>query len=360
VCETENDISCIYIVCLLSLCLYLSVSQRVSQPVSIVVVVVTVSITVGFGLGFKINRQVLYELNMVMVKLHWKSRESVLKTLVGIGLLAAVVAAPFILAAPRIFVYYHFLQFFHYVLSVSLEICVILFNCIVRPMMIVLVFYLLITILRKYTFRRAIKLLAMILVVMFSILLCGELIVSMIILQSARSKIDGATSDVKSSLGSLSVEQVVRKITDFVDNEVKNSYNRPESAFEIDNSLSEVDYYMLDLLGFDRTHVIIFQGWGSCGQYAIALEYLLSKTGFNTRRAKFIDIDHVWAEVQINGTWFIVDPWYIAHSFNNSIIVPAHILASADTFKYSKGVTVLYRNDTQADASIEHGYSRNT
>jgi hypothetical protein len=200
----------------------------------------------------------------------------------------------------------------------------------------------------------------MILVVMVAVFLSVELIVSMIFLQSARSKIDGTTSDVKSSLGSLSVEQVVKKITDFVNNEVKNSYNRPESAFEIDNFLWELDYYMLGLLGFDRTHVIIFQGWGSCGQYAIAIEHLLSKIGFKTRRAKFIDRDHEWAEVQINGTWFIVDPWYIAHSFNNSITVPAHMLASADAFKYSKGVIVFHRNGTQTDASIEHGYPKNT
>jgi hypothetical protein len=212
----------------------------------------------------------------------------------------------------------------------------------------------------KYTFKGRVRLLGIFLVISLIISLGGELIVPLAILQSVSGKIENAVSEAESLPEDAPVQNVIKEITDFVNNEVKNSYNRPESVLEIDNFLWQLDYCMLNMLGLDRTHVIIFQGWGSCGQYAVATEYLLSRIGFNTRRARFIDRDHEWAEVQINGTWFIVDPWYIAHSFNNSIIVPAHLLASADAFECSRGVIVLYRNGTQADASIEHGYLKNT
>lgn len=192
------------------------------------------------------------------------------------------------------------------------------------------------------------------------ILLLGELFLPIVILQPVDSKIHSAIIDAKSllQLHNASVEYVVQKVTDFVNREIKNSYRRFESVFEIDNfPLSPLDYYILNLFGFKRAHIIVFQGWGSCGQYAIVTEYMLRNLGFDSRRAKFIDRDHEWAEVYVNETWFIVDPWFIAHSFNGSILTPAQLLATAEEFKTNKGVIVMYPNGTEIDASLEHGYA---
>ena len=187
-----------------------------------------------------------------------------------------------------------------------------------------------------------------------------EFITPVVTLWSAGSKIDTAIIDARSLLKShnASIEHAVQRVTNFVDREVKNSYRRPfESMFEIDNLLGPLNYYILNLFGFERAHVVVFQGWGSCGQYAIVTEYMLRNLGFDTRRARFIDRDHAWAEIRINGTWFIVDSWFIAHSFNNSILVPAQLLATVEKFKADKGVLVTYPNGTITDASPEHGYA---
>jgi len=193
-----------------------------------------------------------------------------------------------------------------------------------------------------------------------STLLLAEFITPVVTLWTVDSKIDTAIIDARSLLKShnASIECAVQRVTNFVDREVKNSYGHPfESMFEIDNWLRPLNYYILSLFGFERAHVVVFQGWGSCGQYAIVTEYMLRNLGFDTRRARFIDRDHEWAEIRINGTWFIVDPWFIAHSFNNSILVPARLLATAEKFKANKGVLVTYPNGTITDASPEHGYA---
>jgi hypothetical protein len=41
------------------------------------------------------------------------------------------------------------------------------------------------------------------------------------------------------------------------------------------------------------------------------IEELLARAGYETRQAWFKNIDHAWAEVKYNGTWLIIDPWYI-------------------------------------------------
>jgi len=288
----------------------------------------------------------------------WKSKRR-LKVLVKIGLIIAILLF-FIFTIPSTLFYYYSLRFIYTLFPFLLEIRVLLF-CVVLGVTLPLVLYFSRRIKSEHTckhatFKQDPKLLSCLMVSLLIILLFGELFAPIIILQPVDSKIDAAILRAKSLLYNASIELVVRKITDFVDDEVRNSYNRPESAFEIDNFLSPLDYYVLNILGFERAHIIVFQGWGSCGQYAIVTEYMLRNLGFSSRRAKFIDRDHEWAEVYINGTWFIVDPWFIAHSFNNSVLVQAQILATADKFKDSKGVIVIYPNGTQVDETFEHGY----
>jgi len=257
----------------------------------------------------------------------------------------------YLFSIPTALVYYYFQLFMYRKFSV-------LPSMHIYPCFLVLVtltvFTILILFLNKYTIKRFFGIFLVILITIFFI---GELVIPLIILRTTRSKIENIISEAKTLLDfNRSVEDLVRKITYFVDSEVKVSYSRPESALEIDIMLTPIDYCLLGICGFDRAHVILFQGWGSCGQYARVTEYLLVRSRFSTRCAKFKDIDHEWVEVYINGTWFIIDPWYIAHYFNNSIMIPAHRLSTAVIFENSGGVIVYYRNGTQIDASAEHGY----
>jgi len=140
----------------------------------------------------------------------------------------------------------------------------------------------------------------------------------------------------------------------FVDSSLNSSYRKPESILELDQRVGCLDIVMAHLLGLDKAHVILYQGWGSCGQYAVLTSYILGEAGYTVRKARFKDMDHMWAEVLVNKTWYIVDPWYIGKYYDDSMLVPASRLA--ERF-YSSGVIVEYPNGTQVDASVEHGYT---
>jgi hypothetical protein len=155
----------------------------------------------------------------------------------------------------------------------------------------------------------------------------------------------------------------VREVIQYVDSRVKWSYRAPQSALEIDNMLSFtfIDYRILGKLGFTRAHVILWQGYGSCGEHAIVTAFLLNSLGYDVRVVRFSDIDHQWAEVYLNNTWYIVDPWYIGHVYErefhgNKYLVPAGILASLDNFSGNHVVTCVYINGTRIDCTREHGY----
>jgi len=246
-----------------------------------------------------------------------------------------------------VFLYFYFQKFIYESFSIVL-------NMEIYYSFLVLVALMVFTILKflnKFMIKR------LLIVILIGVFLIGELIIPSIILQPTKAKMENAISKLNSLLNTNnSVEDLVRNIIYFVNSEVKASYNRPESAFKIDILLTPFDYYLLGICGFERSHVILFQGWGSCEQYAKVTEYLLSRLGFNVRYARFKDIDHGWTEVHINGTWFIIDPWYIAHYFKDSILIPAEKLSSISVFHNSRGVIVCYLNGTQKDASLEHGY----
>ena len=169
-----------------------------------------------------------------------------------------------------------------------------------------------------------------------------------------------ATSFI-SEIGSLPLEEAVYRIRGFIDRRVKPSYRQPEAALELDNSLRGlfvIDYYLVYLAGFDEAHVILYQGFGSCGQYAILMRYFLSMLGYETRLARFKGRDHEWAEAEVNGSWYIVDPWYI-ELCSGKRLTPIGELGSLEEFKNAQGVIVYYLNGTEIDAGYEHGYFQN-
>jgi hypothetical protein len=81
------------------------------------------------------------------------------------------------------------------------------------------------------------------------------------------------------------------------------------------------------------------------------IEELLARAEYETRQASFKNIDHAWAEVKYNGTWLIIDPWYIG------ILKEAQNLKNLrPDFQNATGVIVQYPDGTTNDASKEHGY----
>ena len=153
--------------------------------------------------------------------------------------------------------------------------------------------------------------------------------------------------------------EIVMNIVRYVEMRINNSYFKPESVFEIDVHLGPLDLYVLSLLGFDKVHVILYQGWGSCGQYATVVEYILRNLGYETRCAHFVNIDHGWAEVRLNSTWYIIDPWYIGKYAKSPLapfLVPTCELSSIPRFSNAGPIRVVYPNGTRVDATSQYGY----
>lgn len=112
-----------------------------------------------------------------------------------------------------------------------------------------------------------------------------------------------------------------------------------------------LDPYIMQIWGVTKSDVIVYQGWGTCEQAALLIEELLRRGGYQTRLARFVGIDHEWAEVKHNGTWLIVDPWYIGN-----FVEAQNLKYSRTAFQSALGVEVQYINGTWIDASHEHGY----
>lgn len=73
--------------------------------------------------------------------------------------------------------------------------------------------------------------------------------------------------------------------------------------------------------------------------------------GYQTRDAYFRNIDHQWAEVNHNGKWLVIDPWYIGN-----LVEIQNLKNLKPEFQQASGVNVQYNNGTILDASHEHGY----
>lgn len=151
----------------------------------------------------------------------------------------------------------------------------------------------------------------------------------------------------------LDFHDYIIEVSSFLEKNVGKAYKKPEACFRIDNYIygTYLGSYVVKTWGATRAALIVYQGWGTCEQAAIVIEELLHDAGYETRQARFKNLDHQWAEVSYNGTWLIVDPWYIGNFVeiqNLKVVKPA--------FQQASGVWVLYNNGTVVDSSTEHGY----
>jgi hypothetical protein len=168
--------------------------------------------------------------------------------------------------------------------------------------------------------------------------------------QQAGTKIDSFVAENKG----LSFHDYVVNVSSFLENNVRCAYNKPEASFRIDILLSStlLDPYIMRFYGVTRADLIVYQGWGSCEQAAILIDQLLHDAGYETRQAHFKgNVDHGWAEVKYNGTWLIVDPWYIGN-----FVSIQNLKTVKPEFQQATGVEVQYDNGTTIDSSYEHGY----
>lgn len=165
----------------------------------------------------------------------------------------------------------------------------------------------------------------------------------------ARNKVDAFVAENKS----LSFEDYVANVTVFLDSNVRAAWDKPEASLAINRLVcfTFLDPYILKAYGVSQADVIVYQGWGSCGEAAILIEELLQEAGYSSRLAHFKGIDHEWAEAQYNGTWVIVDPWYIGN-----LVEEQNLKNANPAFQQASGVEVQYPNGTWIDASPEHGY----
>lgn len=150
-----------------------------------------------------------------------------------------------------------------------------------------------------------------------------------------------------------SFQDYIANVSSFLNDNVGSAWNRPEAIFRIDNWISYtlLDPYIMKVWRVTRADLIVYQGWGTCGQAALLIEELLQRADYETRQAFFKGIDHQWAEVKYNGTWLIVDPWYIGN-----FVEAQNLRDIKPVFQEASGVEVRYSNGTMVDASREHGY----
>jgi len=198
------------------------------------------------------------------------------------------------------------------------------------------------------------------LVIFFIVVLSLETSLAYVLLSPVERNINEFTTSIQSVCDS-NATCTTEMITHYIDSRLGWSWNNPMSALEIDNMLFPIDYWLLGRLGFTQAHVILWQGWGSCGEHAIVTAYLLHRLGYTVRVARFNNIDHTWAEVYVNGSWYIVDPWYIGIVYEeqyqgNKYLVPINVLASLKDFSGNHRVLCGYLDGGEMDCTSEHGY----
>jgi len=186
-------------------------------------------------------------------------------------------------------------------------------------------------------------------IILSSLIIFSFSIVCMPQVSLAGKKIDTFVTENADS----SFQDYVSNVSSFLHNNVGSAWDRPEAIFRIDNwvSYTLLDPYIMKVWGVTRADLIVYQGWGTCGQAALLIGELFQLAGYETRQAFFKGIDHQWAEVKYNGTWWIVDPWYIGN-----LVQPQNLRNLKPAFQKASGVEVQYTNGTSTDASLEHGY----
>jgi hypothetical protein len=151
-------------------------------------------------------------------------------------------------------------------------------------------------------------------------------------------------------------ESYIANVSSFLGANVQNAWKKSEGVFKIDYFIYNVyplGSFVMGILRASRTELILYQGWGTCGQAAIVIEDLLLRGGYEARQGIFKDYSHQWAEVKYNGTWWIVDPWWLTPNY---LIEIQHLRGLQTQFADLSGVWVTYRNGTVVDSSSEHGY----
>jgi hypothetical protein len=181
------------------------------------------------------------------------------------------------------------------------------------------------------------------------LILCSLILVFMPQISHAREKVDVFVAEN----ANLELQDYVAGVSSFLGENIHSSYNKPEASCEIDEYIygTLLDRYLLGIWGATRADLIVYQGWGSCGQAAILTEELLLDAKYEARLAHFKGIDHEWAEVKSCGKWLMVDPGYIGN-----LAEIGSLRTIKPQFQQASGVEVEYRNGTIVDASVEHGY----
>lgn len=200
----------------------------------------------------------------------------------------------------------------------------------------------------------------------FIITLFLEILLPLVTLMPEKDELDSFINNVQRQCGD-DASCIVEEVTRYISFKVKSAWSKPESTLLVNRVLRgvgywfSVDYWFLGKLGFSEAHVILWQGWGSCEEYAITTAYVLSRLGYSIRFARFTDIDHMWAEVYIGDTWYIVDPWHIGNYHEVKHLVPASKLASISKFSGDHKVLCTYPDNrgVEVDCSSEHGYRTN-
>lgn len=186
--------------------------------------------------------------------------------------------------------------------------------------------------------------------VSFILTFASSFIVMSAMIQSGR-KVDAFVAENSNE----SLQEYVTNLTSFLSNNLKSCYNKLESLFKIDERLSAglLDPWIMNFFGANRADIILYQGWGACGQAAILLQQVLHDSGYETRLAHFKGVDHEWVEVKNGTKWLIVDPWYIGN------LVDIQTLRTLKPgFQRATGVEIQYYNEsTWHDDSINHGYN---
>jgi hypothetical protein len=97
----------------------------------------------------------------------------------------------------------------------------------------------------------------------------------------ARNKVDAFAAENRN----LSFQDYVANVTIFLDNNVHAAWDKPEASFAINRLVcyTFLDAYILKAYGVNEADVIVYQGWGSCGEAAILIEELLHDAGYPSR-----------------------------------------------------------------------------
>jgi hypothetical protein len=151
----------------------------------------------------------------------------------------------------------------------------------------------------------------------------------------------------------LSFQDYVANVTAFLNKNIGAAWDKPEASLAINRLVcyTLLDPNIMKIWAVTAADLIVYQGWGSCGEAATLIEELLHGAGYETRLAHFKGIDHEWAEARYNGTWSVVDPWYIGN-----FVEVQNLKNAKPDFRKASGVEVQYENGTTIDASREHGY----